>query len=45
MPVILEEGVKFDLSRFPQVPIRNGFEKELDGVPLRISLILHCSFL
>jgi hypothetical protein len=44
MPVVLEEGFKFDLSRFSQIPIRNGFEEEWHGLRLRISPILHCSF-
>jgi len=45
MPVVLEEGFKFGLSRFPQIPLSNGFEDEWDGLPLRISPILHYSFL
>jgi hypothetical protein len=28
MPVVLEEGFKFDLSKFSQIPIRNGLERD-----------------
>jgi hypothetical protein len=28
MPVVLEEGFKFDLSNFYQIPIGNGLERD-----------------
>jgi hypothetical protein len=43
--VVFDKGFKFDLSVAPQIPIGNGSEQELDGLPQRIFPILHCSFL
>jgi hypothetical protein len=45
VPVVFKEGFKFNVSRFPQISMRSGFEEELDGLPVRISPVLHCSFL
>jgi hypothetical protein len=33
LPIIFEEGFKFHLSKFSQIPIGMGFEKELGGLP------------
>jgi hypothetical protein len=45
MPVVFEEGLKFDLLKFSQIPIGIGFEQELDGLPQRFPSILQCSLL